>query len=68
MNFFENKTEAAQFAEEIEHIFPGSSPSITITPQGKYVVSYASTAIGLSSDDTEQETAALIFSATQSNT
>lgn len=65
--YFESKKEAAQFAEDLEKTFPGTSPLTMITLQGKYAVSYALSAIASLSDDTEQEQVAKFFSETQVN-
>lgn len=67
MNFFENKTDVVEFVEDLLSSLKLISVSITITPQGKYVVSYAPTVIGELSNDTDEKKV-LSFFATQSNT
>lgn len=65
---FDNKMDAAQFVNDLLQNFPNASPSITITPQGKFVVCYVSHVIVTGLEETGKELVASSFFATQSNT
>jgi hypothetical protein len=64
---FEDKTNAAEFVNDLTKTFPDVSVWITITEQGKYEVSFAPSATDGSSEDTDLLTAKF-FSETQVNT
>lgn len=58
---FDNKMDAVSFANDLQKVFPHDLQSITITPQGKYVVSFAPGAINTLSDDTAEEQMVFVF-------
>lgn len=68
ISYFNNKVDAVQFADDLRTAFPNASPSITIISPEKFAVSYVTTTIGISSDDSEGEQVATFFSQTQVNT
>lgn len=50
---FDTEKDAAGFADDLNQTFGSGSASITTTPQGKFVVCYAPTVTGTSSEDFE---------------
>lgn len=68
MNYFNNKTDAAQFADDLLTAFPNVLPSITIISPEKFVVLSATSTIDFLSEDLDEGTVATFFSQTQVNT
>lgn len=65
--YFDNETDAAGFADEVNRVFGQGSASTTIISRERYAVCYAPSATVSSSDDTDPLTASGFFK-TQVNT